>query len=114
MTWFEILGTDAARTQAFYAELFGWKIEDMMPGYGVVNFEAFGFGGAVGATEQAPSYATIYPQVSSADGTAKEIVAEGGTLVMQPTDIQGADARVAMFNDPQGNLLGIFQPLRKE
>ena len=36
--WFEVLGSDAARTQAFYRELFGWRIPGhAAPGYGLVT-----------------------------------------------------------------------------
>ena len=46
--WFEVLGADAARSQAFYAELFGWTV----PGgaYGQVSPEGGrGIGGGIGA-----------------------------------------------------------------
>lgn len=35
--WFEVLGSDAERTQSFYRELFGWRVAgDAAPGYGFV------------------------------------------------------------------------------
>ncbi len=46
--WFEVLGADAGRSQAFYAELFGWTV----PGgaYGQVGpGAAHGIGGGIGA-----------------------------------------------------------------
>jgi ABC-type taurine transport system ATPase subunit len=29
--WFEVMGSDAERTQNFYSDLFGWATEDLMP-----------------------------------------------------------------------------------
>jgi len=36
--WFEVMGSDAARTQQFYADLFGWTVDDSgLAGYAVVD-----------------------------------------------------------------------------
>ena len=49
--WFEVLGSDAARTQAFYGELFGWRFGGGFPGYGLLDTEGVegAIGGGVGA-----------------------------------------------------------------
>src|SRR5262249_42848224 len=53
--WFEVLGSDAKRTQAFYAELFGWSVSDAgSPGYALVDTGAGrGIQGGLGSGEQA-------------------------------------------------------------
>ena len=36
--WFEVLGSDAGRTQRFYADLFGWTVDTAgFPGYGMTD-----------------------------------------------------------------------------
>ena len=45
--WFEVLGSDAARSQAFYAELFGWTVPE--GAYGQVRPDGGrGIGGVIG------------------------------------------------------------------
>jgi len=35
--WFEVLGSDAERTQGFYREIFGWTVNPGAQGYGLVD-----------------------------------------------------------------------------
>jgi predicted enzyme related to lactoylglutathione lyase len=38
VTWFEVMGSDAARTQQFYADLFGWTVDGpAFPGYATAD-----------------------------------------------------------------------------
>ena len=38
VTWFEIAGKDGAKTQKFYSDLFGWKVDASNPmNYGMVE-----------------------------------------------------------------------------
>ncbi len=39
--WFEIIGKDAAKSQKFYSDLFGWKLDANNPmNYGMLNADS--------------------------------------------------------------------------
>ena len=88
--WFEVLGADAGRSQAFYAELFGWTV----PGgaYGQVSPEGGrGIGGGIGAGG-AQRWATVYAGVADVEAALARAEALGGTRVYGPDRGGGGDA----------------------
>jgi uncharacterized protein len=107
---FEIMGKDAAATQKFYAEVFDWDVDANNPmNYGVVTAQdGKGIGGGVGATPQGGTYVTVYMAVADLQATLDKVEAAGGTTVMPPTEIPGV-VTMALFNDPDGNLIGIIK-----
>jgi uncharacterized protein len=103
--WFEVLGADAGRSQAFYAELFGWTV----PGgaYGQVRPEGErGIGGGIGAGGD-ERWATVYASVDDVEATLGKAEALGGTRVYGPIEA-GGQTRTGAFRDPAGNLFGIY------
>ena len=62
--------------------------------------------------EQAPPHWLAYVEVESVDASAKKAGELGATIVMPPMDIPTV-GRIAIFQDPQGAALGIFQPERE-
>ena len=103
--WFEVLGSDAGRSQAFYAELFGWAV----PGgaYGQVFPEGGrGIGGGIGAGG-AERWATVYAGVDDVEATLARAEALGGTRVYGPIEA-GGRTRTGAFRDPAGNLFGVY------
>jgi uncharacterized protein len=103
--WFEVLGADAARSQAFYAELFGWTV----PGgaYGQVRPDGRrGIGGGIGAggTER---WATVYARVDDVEATLASVEALGGTRVYGPIQA-GEDTWTGAFRDPAGSVFGVY------
>ena len=109
---FEIMGKDPAATQKFYAELFGWEVNADNPmNYGVVTAqEEKGIGGGIGANPQGATYVTVYASVPDLQATLDQAEALGGTTVMPPTEIPGV-VTMAMFKDPDGNLIGITKDM---
>jgi predicted enzyme related to lactoylglutathione lyase len=122
VTWFEVIGRDAARTQRFYADLFGWEVDDpASTGYATVNTGTGrgiqgGLGGGVGA-----QWATVYAKVADVD----QALARAGKLGGSPVGDSGVPelksaARAALygsddsgmatgaFRDPAGNVFGVF------
>jgi predicted enzyme related to lactoylglutathione lyase len=122
VTWFEILGPDAARTQAFYADLFGWRIDTSgLPDYAVVDTGTGrgiqgGIGGGVGAR-----WAIVYAKVADVDQALSRAEKLGGSRVADSgvPELKSA-ARAALygsddsgmatgaFRDPVGNVFGVF------
>jgi predicted enzyme related to lactoylglutathione lyase len=106
---FEIIGKDAAKVKAFYSELFGWKIGDLMPdmgNYGLIDPESSGLAGGVGQSDDGTARSTVYASVPDLQATLDQVVALGGAVVMPPTEIPGVTT-LALFTDPDGNIVGL-------
>jgi predicted enzyme related to lactoylglutathione lyase len=107
--WFEVLGADAARTQTFYTELFGWKLNDSgFPAYGLVDTDAGGRGigrglGAGGDNR----WATVYASVPDVEQTLAAAERLGATRVYGP-DAVDDHMQTGAFRDPAGNLFGVY------
>jgi uncharacterized protein len=119
--WFEIMGSDAVRTQQFYADLFGWKVDSSaFPGYAVVDTgTGRGIWGGIGGGAGFP-WAMVYAGVSDVDRILRGVESRGGLRVPAPdvfalktaarTALYGSadDISTEVFRDPAGNLFGIY------
>src|SRR4051812_14693266 len=108
--WFEVLGSDAAATQAFYRELFGWKVDASgTPSYAMVDTGAGrGIPGGIGAGPGTDArWATIYAHVPEIERALERAEQLGGTTGYGPRDLGGT--RTGLFRDPAGNPFGIYQ-----
>ena len=106
--WVDASLPDPEAALDFYAGLFGWEFEDVMPpGSKGKYFIARLHGGDVAAVgsvpESAPATAVwdTYILVGSADETASKVRAAGGGVVREPSDVMNA-GRMAVFTDPEG------------
>jgi predicted enzyme related to lactoylglutathione lyase len=119
VTWFEILGSDAARTQQFYRELFGWKVDNSFPGYATVDTgTSRGIQGGIGGGLRS-RWAIVYAGVADVEQTLVRAEQLGGSRVVDPevsalknaarTALYGSasDIKTGAFRDPAGNILGI-------
>jgi uncharacterized protein len=107
--WFEVLGSDAARTQAFYTGLFGWKLNDSdSPAYGLVDTDAGGRGiqGGLGAGGD-NRWATIYASVPDVERTLAQAERLGATRVYGPHAVDD-HMQSGAFRDPAGNVFGVY------
>jgi predicted enzyme related to lactoylglutathione lyase len=103
--WFEVLGADAARSQGFYAELFGWTVRE--GAYGQVGpGAAHGIGGGIGAGGEA-RWATVYASVGDVEATLARAEALGATRVYGPNQVDD-HTQSGAFRDPAGNVLGVY------
>lgn len=104
---FEITGTDGAKLQQFYQQAFNWKIDADNPmQYGMVDNEGQGIGGGVTAGE-APKV-TLYIEVADLAAALRKIEGLGGRVVMDVTEVPGM-VTMAMFADPEGNVVGLVK-----
>jgi uncharacterized protein len=105
--WFEVLGTDAKRSQQFYAEIFGWQLTVAGSGYGMVDTGTpRGIRGGIGAGEPGP-WVTIYasvPDVAAALTRAAEL---GGSRVLGPVAVDD-HMQTGALRDPAGNIVGVY------
>lgn len=114
--WVDASVPDPEADLAFYRGLFGWEFEDAMPPGSPGHYFMGRLGGrevaGVGSIpESAPPVANwnTYVWVESADESAAAAAAAGGQVLMAPFDVPGA-GRLAVFADPAGAVLGVWQP----
>jgi predicted enzyme related to lactoylglutathione lyase len=100
--WFEVLGADAGRSQAFYRELFGWDV----PGGAYAQVTA-GIGGGIGGGGDEGRWATVYASVGDVEGALAKAESLGGTRVYGPNPVDDHTESGA-FRDPAGNLFGVY------
>jgi predicted enzyme related to lactoylglutathione lyase len=103
---------------AFYGELFGWELENVMPEgapgrYYVARLRGGDVAGIGSPPEGAPRPATwdSYIWVADADETAAKVRAAGGSVVMEPFDVMDA-GRTAVCTDTEGAAFCLWQPGR--
>jgi uncharacterized protein len=115
---FEIPADDVARAKAFYEKVFGWKIKLFpMPAggpeyYGVTTRkegEAGIDGGLMKRNMPGQPFAN-YIGVKSIDDFMGKIQANGGAAIMQKQEIAPGMGWIAVFKDPEGNIMGLHQP----
>jgi uncharacterized protein len=100
--WFEVLGADAGRSQAFYGELFGWAV----PGGAYAQVDA-GIWGGIGAGGEA-RWATVYASVGDVEATLGRAEALGATREYGPNQVDD-HTWTGMFRDPVGNPFGVYR-----
>jgi uncharacterized protein len=120
--WFEVMGSDAARTQQFYAQVFGWTIDDAgFPGYATADTgSGHGIHGGLGGGLES-RWATIYAGVADFDQTLSRVESLGGSRILDPSVPalkiasraarygSADDMKTGAFRDPAGNVFGVYQ-----
>jgi predicted enzyme related to lactoylglutathione lyase len=109
--WFEVLGSDAERTQRFYCDLFGWKANDAgFPGYKLVDTQSGegSIGGGLGGGGQAGNWATVYANVPDVGVVLAKAETLGGTRVYGPEQVDD-HTRTGALRDPAGNVFGVYE-----
>ena len=105
--WVDTSQPDPHAALGFYAGLFGWEFQNIMPesesGYFVGRIRGKDVGAVAGVAEGAPPVATwnTYIWVESADQTASKVVTAGGSALTEPFDVQD-HGRMAVLADPEG------------
>lgn len=112
-SWIDHNGPDPAKASEFYRALFGWDIMEGGPEFGGYNLATkegkpvAGIGPQMGGP--GPSSWATYVNVDSADDVTEKVLAHGGTVLVQPMDVMD-QGRMAVFADPAGAVIGIWQP----
>lgn len=126
---FEIPADETQRARRFYEGCFGWKTTEWpMPGgepyigihTGPVNDQCMceepGYinGGMFRRTSQMPVKGpTIAVVVANIDSSLAQIKAAGGSVVMEKTPV-GDVGLYAYIRDTEGNVIGVWQDLKKK
>jgi len=100
----------------FYRGLFGWEFEDVMPPeseakYFVARRRRLDVAAVGSIPEGAPQTATwrTYIWVDSADEAGSKVRDAGGSVVMEPLDVEPEAGRMAVFTDPEGAEFRVWQ-----
>jgi uncharacterized protein len=115
--WADTAQPDPEAAVAFYGDLFGWELENVMPSDAPGQyFTARLDGGDVAAIGSQPEGSSdvawnTYVWVESADATAAKVREAGGRVLVEPMDVSEA-GRMAVFADPAGAQFSVWQPAR--
>jgi len=116
--WNDTSHADPKAAAAFYGDLLGWELEDVMPPDAPGSyFMARLRGGDVAAIGSQPEGGpptavwNTYVWVDSADATAAKVREAGGGVLAGPFDVMDA-GRMAAFTDPEGAAFCVWEPKR--
>ncbi len=111
--YIEIPAPDLEKASSFYTNVFGWKIQDSDLGKAAyAMFQAGDMMGGLDSRKEVSGHGVLlYLQVENIPLQLQAIQKAGGKVVMERTQvIEGSDQYgfAATFNDPHGNLLGLW------
>ena len=116
---FEIGAADDGPLVAFYGELFGWGLQGFGGGgYTMIDTRGgAGINGGIGKSQTGEPWSAFYIETDDLQSMLDKANLLGGRTVMPVTDFGGA-VTTAMFNDPDGLLVGLVlapaEPAREE
>jgi uncharacterized protein len=106
---FEITGKDGAALGAYYEKLFGWETQPVegLP-YAIVPRpeDGSGIGGGIATSQTGEALATFYVQVDDPQAALDRAIALGGEVRVPVMSIPGM-VTIALFADPEGNVIGL-------
>jgi uncharacterized protein len=121
---FEIPAKDVKRASAFYGKAFGWQF-NQFPGFeywsvGTTMSDQNGQPTSPGAInggmghkgKTAPEGVTVTINVADIDGSLENIKKLGGKVTSKKSPV-GDMGFSAYFQDPEGNIVGLWQSTRK-
>jgi predicted enzyme related to lactoylglutathione lyase len=112
-SWVDHATKDLETSNAFYGALFGWEADDQ--GEEMGHYTLMRKGGKTVAGNMAtmgegqPSVWITYVSVDDADATVELAKKAGATVFVEPMDVSDI-GRLAVFADPTGAAIGIWQP----
>jgi uncharacterized protein len=111
----ELQTSDVGKAQTFYRELFKWDFEKI-PGmdYTMIKVGSGTGGGMLkNPVPGAPSHWLAYVGVDDAAGALKKAKSLGAKVLMDVTDV-GGHGLMAVFTDPTGASLALWQEVKKK
>ena len=112
-SWVDHAAKDVAASNSFYSGLFGWEAEDQ--GEEMGHYTILRKGGKTVAgnmtvmMEGQPSAWVSYVSVDDADATTDLAKKAGAAVFVEPMDVSDI-GRMALFADPTGAAIGVWQP----
>lgn len=115
VTRFQIVSKAPDETAAFYAKLFGWKINaDNALGYREIDTGSDeGIqGGIWPAPPQAPDFVQLFVSVNDVKAKAAEAQQFGANVLIPPTVLPDGD-EMAVLQDPKGMSFAVWKSGKK-
>ena len=114
--WFDLTVEDAPAVRDFYAQVVGWKAEDVNMGeYSDYNMTmpesgnpAAGICHARGENADMPSKWMIYITVEDAEKSADTCRDLGGKVLVGPKSM--GDSKICVIEDPNGSVAALYEP----
>lgn len=107
VSWFEVMGRDLEALNAFYAELFGWKMQRLPSVPYQTTPEGWdGVPGGIGQAEDGPGWTTFYVKVEDVPEAIRR-AEQGGGRVLSPPYVLPDGVTVAVIADPEGHPVGL-------
>ena len=112
-SWVDHAARDVAASNSFYSRLFGWEAEDQgeeMGHYTILRKDGRAVAGNMTTMmEGQPSAWVSYVCVDDADATTDVAKKAGAAVFVEPMDVSDI-GRMALFADPTGAAIGVWQP----
>ena len=107
--WFDLLATEPAAAQTFYAAVFDWTFEPTSPGYSIIKQDGNAIGGVfdMTRTQNSKDGLAVYFAVSDLEETLEKARANGANIVLAPTPSPDRQKIFALFVDPSGRTVGL-------
>jgi len=107
---FEVGAADDQPLVAFYSELFGWDTKSFEGGgYTTIDTKGgTGINGGIGRSSTGEPWSTFYVAAEDPQSILDKATELGGSVAMPVTDFGGV-VTIAMFNDPDGLLVGVVK-----
>jgi len=107
--WVDLVVEDPNAAKAFYTGLFGWEYEEQAP-YSIAQLagRAVAVIGPLPDSSMPPHW-NCYVSVEDAEAVAARAEALGATVAVGAAEA-GDSGRFAVFQDPQGAFLSVWQP----
>jgi predicted enzyme related to lactoylglutathione lyase len=104
---FEIPADDMARAKSFYANVFGWSMEDWDAENAMINPTGEdGIGGDIHQRSEVP-HPTVVVSVDDVEASMKTVLEQGGEAI-GGVELLGDMGRYCYFRDTEGNVIGLF------
>ncbi len=106
----EFAAKDRKALSKFYADVFGWEIEDIDQ----MNYTTFKSGDGLGGgfnpvTETTPvGTTTVYIATDDVTASLNAVEKAGGSILVPESDIPNM-GKFGLFRDPQGNMVGLYK-----
>jgi predicted enzyme related to lactoylglutathione lyase len=108
VSYLRIPAPEPARAASFYADVFGWRVQQRGDGFKFEDRSGHVIGHFVADLEVAGEAGVRpYVYVDSLDRTIEKLLERGGAVVTDP--YPEGDLRVATFRDPSDNVIGIWE-----
>lgn len=110
ITHIDIPVTDTDQARRFYGELFGWRIKEMpgFEGYPMWQAPNKVSGGGLAPRSEGFTQPRSYVEVDSIEEALAKAEANGGCVVVSKQPINET-SWWAVFEDPFGNQIGLFE-----